>query len=35
MKLQCNLLAFIASLLGVTDEDSISEIARIDTQPVF
>ena len=31
MKLQYNLLAFIASLLRVTDEDSLSEIEQVNS----
>ena len=35
MKLQFNLLAFIASLLRVADEDSLSEIALYDPRAVI
>ena len=34
-KLKYNLLAFIANLLWVTDEDSLPEIAQYDPSPVF
>ena len=34
MRLQYNLLAFIASLLRVVDEDSLSEIAQYDPRSV-
>ena len=35
MKLHYNLLAFIASSLRVTDEDSVSEIVQYDPRFVF
>ena len=35
LTLQYHLLAFIASLLRITDEDTLSEIAQYDTRYVF